>query len=478
MIKSIISTGGFNITSQVVVFSVEIFIARILSPSDFGAFALALIAVELISVLSLKSLAVSFVQNKSSTSLDLCSIACTVVVLSFILSMVSYYFFYLYAPFFDAESIYNSYEILVWTAPILTAEYIYRTALLKKEKYWQTGASELISVVIYAASLFTLASIGLGIYSLLYSFMIRQAAKLVMVIWLCGKEYRLLAGFDYKVISKHSRMSIAMSLQSVFLFSTANIDKYFVSLAGGTSGVGLYTRALKLLKMPLNQIVRNVSSVLFVEFSKKQDDRLFLRDTFLTTISALAFLFLPIAFVVFFYSDLIVTTIYGEKWIAMSEILKILVFGVIISSISIVVGDLLKSQKIVYRELFSNILSLISLVLLSLVLYQKYSIFGVAWAYVFSQTFFLILQLIFLNTVVPIRISTYAATLVKPVLVTLIFYISSMFMINVVTEKMAFLITILVSFMFCMFFSLQYKRDPIVFGKKVMRFLNEKNRYI
>ncbi|WP_214655691.1 polysaccharide biosynthesis C-terminal domain-containing protein, partial [Vibrio anguillarum] len=84
--------------------------------------------------------------------------------------------------------------------------------------------------------------------------------------------------------------------------------------------------------------------------------------------------------------------IYGESWQAMAPILDVVTWGAALTSISIVIGDLLKSRGIVYRELVSNVICLLVLLVLSLALYDKLKLVGIAWAFVASQLVFLILQ--------------------------------------------------------------------------------------
>lgn len=471
MLKSIVSTGGFNLVSQLLIFIVEIFIARILLPSDFGAFALALIVVELFSVIALKSFAMSFVQSKSASELDLSSIALLTTIISICCAGLSYLLVRKIALYWGGELFISSYSILVWILPFLTLEYIYRLALMKRRRYWQVAASELISVVVYAIIAIVLSLNEFGFYSLIYAFMSRQIIKLSIVLFLAKYEYKLLPGFRCSSIVKHSRMSIAMTIQSLFLFSTSNTDRYFVTLAGGVAGVGLYTRALKLLQMPLNQIVRNVSSVLYVEFSNKQDDKTFLLNTFITTTSILASLFIPASTLVVIYADLIVSTVYGENWIEMVPILRVLIVGAVISSMSIIAGDLLKSQGIVYREIISNIFALFILVVVSLLLYESFSVVGVAVAFVCGQLAFLLCQILFLFKILKVSPFIYLKAYLLPVFVSIVIYCCCSLLLVYFSRAGSFFIVLLFVVMALTSSVLLFKKNPVNFKQKIMKFI-------
>ncbi|MGF1760319.1 oligosaccharide flippase family protein [Photobacterium sagamiensis] len=440
MLKNILSTSIFNIGSQALIFIAEILVARMLMPSDFGAFALALIVVELFSMLSMKSYAMAFVQSETTTDHDLSSIVIVSMLLSIFYVFVSIIFIEPISRFWGGVTFAQSYSVLVWALPVITLEYIYRLALLKKDCFWQMGAAEFASVVLYSVIVTILALLDFGFYSLLYAYLARQVIKLLIVLSISVRNYNLLSGFYVSSIYKLSRMSFAMTLQSIFLFSTSNTDRYFVNLSGGAASIGLYTRALKVLQMPLNLVVRNVSTILYVEFSKKQNDQQFLSDTFRITTFILALIFIPASTILVVYSDVLVSLVYGEKWLAMVPILKVLVVGAVISSLSIIVGDLLKSQGVVYREIISNSLALFVLVQLSYVLYETYGVTGIAYSFVFSQIVFVSSQLIFLSKIINLNIIDYFKVFIAPVTLSLLVYCFSALLLQLFSRLGSLLI--------------------------------------
>lgn len=440
MLKSILSTGAFNISSQLLIFCVEIMIARLLMPSDFGAFALALIIVDLFSVLSVKSYAMAFIQNKVSTDRDLSSIAAFCFALSLIYVGGSLLLIEPLSLLWGGEAFSLSYSIMVFALPIITLEYIYRNALMKKECFWQVGAAELASVIAYVIVVSLLAFKGYGFYSLIYAYLLRQAVKFIIILMLASKSYQIFSSLHINSIIKLGRMSFAMTLQSLFLFSTSNTDRYFINLSSGAAGVGLYTRALKLLQMPLNQIVRNVSSVLYVEFSKKQNDTDYLTKTFLLTTSILAMLFIPASTLLVIYSDLVVHIIYGDKWLAMVPILQVLVIGAVISSFSIIIGDLLKSQGIVYREIISNALAFTVLVILSFLLHESHAAVGIAYAFVFSQLMFISCQVGFISKAINLKVTNYLKAFFMPLVASVIIYLTNSLLLNYISRELALVI--------------------------------------
>ncbi|MDA0127936.1 oligosaccharide flippase family protein, partial [Vibrio sp. MarTm2] len=442
MLKSIFSTGSFNLASQLTIFCVEVLIARFLVPADFGAFVLALMVVEFLGVLAFKSYAVSFVQNSDAIDRDLNSIIIFLLVLSILLVVVADLSSNVLASYFGSELFFSAFKVMIFVLPIMTIEYLFRLALMKKQCFWQVGSAELTSVLIYSICAMILAINGFGYLSLVYSFCIRHIVKLLIIVFHVLRKYDLNIELQLDVLKKHLRMSLAMTVQSIFLFSTSNTDRYFVTLAAGASGVGLYSRALKLVQVPLNQIVRSVSSVLFVEFSAMQNDKKRVFQILYLTTTLLCLLFFPFTVIVIVYAELIVSLVYGSNWIQMVPLLQVLSIAATVSALSIVVGDLLKSQGVVYREIMSNAFSLLSLITCSLLLYNDYEVEGIAVSYVIAQMIFLISQVYVLSKVLNVGKLKYYRSLLIPTVISSVVGVFCYIILMFFSELVSFLITI------------------------------------
>uniref|UniRef100_UPI004048A0FB oligosaccharide flippase family protein n=1 Tax=Vibrio anguillarum TaxID=55601 RepID=UPI004048A0FB len=441
LLRNIFSTGIFNIGSQLLIFGVEIIVARLLLPEDFGIYAISLIVVELFSMFSLKSMAIPFVQYSESNDKDLFAIAILVLILGIFFSITTVSAVNILAQFIGHYLV-SGYIILGWLIPVLSLEYVYRMAMMKKEMYWKVGAAELYSVVIYVIVLYILASNGFGYQSLLLAYATRCVFKLIIVIMSVKNVYYLFPSLEINRINKYMRMALGMTFQGMFLYSTANTDKYFANLASGVSGVGIYSRALKLVQMPLNQISRNVSSVLFVEFSRLQNDIDSVKIMYEKVLIVLCSIFFSFSAFIYAFSDKLVMWIYGESWQAMAPILDVVTWGAALTSISIVIGDLLKSRGIVYRELVSNVICLLVLLVLSLALYDKLKLVGIAWAFVASQLVFLILQASIVARILNITLLRNIVVFITPLLFSVIIYFYSIILRETVGDGNAFVLVV------------------------------------
>lgn len=441
MLKNIISTSAFSSLSQVIILIVEIAIARLLLPEDFGVFAISLIIVELSSLASMRSLAISYVQRKITPDIYLSSIAFVSLSISLFWAAIITISAEQITTTLNNSALVEILPIHAIAIPIITLEYIYRMAALKKNLFFFSGLAELISVLVYAIFVYALSSAGYGVLSLVYAYLIRQSLKLVLITLGVERKISILAGISFKSIKKLTRMSLGITLQGGFLFLTANTDKFFVNLAGGASGVGLYTRALKLLQMPLNQAARSISSVLFVEFSKSQNNKTHLKKLFTTASALIALFFLPACTIATYHAREIILIIYGENWIGMELIFQVVSIGATITSLSIIVGDLLKSQGIIYRELSSNFISFIFLLVSGFLIYPEYGIIGISWAFVLSQAIFLVLQIRILTKTIGLEWVEYLKIYIPALITCIILVLAASFIDSKTNEITSLAIT-------------------------------------
>ncbi|HAS3585105.1 TPA: oligosaccharide flippase family protein [Vibrio cholerae] len=442
VLRNILTSGSFNISAQLIIFAVEIAVARILMPDDFGLYAITIMTLELFAMFSFKSMAVAFVQSLDSNEQDLFAIAFFVFILSVIMCLILILFSS------NVESLFNKYflsnnTLIVWIIPILSLEYVYRMAMMKKQMYWEVGFAELLSVVVYSISVYMLSINEYGYNSLLIAYSLRCLSKFIIVIFKVRTVYSLLPELEFYRVLKYFKMTLGMTFQGVFLYSTSNADKYFANLVAGSNGLGIYSRAMKLVQMPLNQISRNISAVLFVEFSKIQSDLVLVKRLYEKTIFYLCLVFFIFSAFLSSFSESIVIFIYGEKWQGMASVLNVLVHGAVCTSISIILGDLLKSRGIVYRELLSNVICFLSMLIILIVVSDKFNLVGVAWAFVISQFIFLVAQSSIVANIINVSIIRNVSLFLIPFVISLFFYLYAAFLKSTYNDIDALVIFIL-----------------------------------
>ncbi|WP_419836077.1 oligosaccharide flippase family protein [Endozoicomonas atrinae] len=167
------------------------------------------------------------------------------------------------------------------------------------------------------------------------------------------------------------------------------------------------------------------TKVLPTLFEQLQDNQRYLVNTFMTASGILALLFIPASSILIVYSENIINIIYGEKWLAMVPLFQMLIFGAIVSAMSVIVGDLIKSQGVIYKEIASNITALIILISFSVWLYPIYGVLGVAVSYALGQVTLLLCQIYILSRLINMNYFYYFRIYLFPLFLSVIFVLVS-----------------------------------------------------
>ena len=108
-----------------------------------------------------------------------------------------------------------------------------------------------------------------------------------------------------------------------YIFS--NFDKGIIGKILGIEELGLYTRAYFLATIPVSHIFNAISPVVLNAFRQAMDDPIRLRNAFFNCFVVYCGMALGICAVLFVFASSIISFLYGERWLPIVPIFKILV---------------------------------------------------------------------------------------------------------------------------------------------------------
>jgi len=176
-----------------------------------------------------------------------------------------------------------------------------------------------------------------------------------------------LAGFGVKVA--------AANLSS---WTISNLDIALIGRAFGVASLGLYSRALNLLNMPMNMVTACFQGVLFAACSRLQADRARLRRIHLETGTAVALVCMPVFGAAAAIPDTLILGIYGPAWAASIPLVTPLALAVLTNALLAIHGPVLMAADRVGTEL-RNQLATIVLFVPALAMAVRYSLAATAW---------------------------------------------------------------------------------------------------
>jgi len=169
-------------------------------------------------------------------------------------------------------------------------------------------------------------------------------------------------------------------LVSMAAFIYTRTDQIMIKHLVGNEAVGSYTAAIRVSELfyfiPLLITQSVFPKIIELKERSKKEYFGFLEKLY----KLLIWIAIPVSIGLFVFSDLIVSILYGEKFIESSHILSILAFGIILNSIGVVSTKILYAEHYEKKYLYRSILGVIVNIGLNFWLINLYGANGAAMA--------------------------------------------------------------------------------------------------
>ncbi|WP_185817029.1 lipopolysaccharide biosynthesis protein [Hymenobacter metallilatus] len=231
------------------------------------------------------------------------------------------------------------------------------------------------------------ATIGQGLLTTLLSYLAERHAVQPLFHW---ETYRPLVAYG-------SRMSAISFLE----FVTGSLDTLLIGRLLGAAALGIYSRGWMLIGLPVYLLTTSVSKVVFPSFSQVQADRPRLRAVYLSSITLIAALVIPICAGAAVAAPEIVRVMLGPDWGAAVPILRVVCAAFGMSMVTMFAGVVCDATATLTPKLWLN---LFYAVLLTGLFYglSRYGLLGVAAAVVAGEVIRTVLYLLLMRRVLAV----------------------------------------------------------------------------
>lgn len=310
---------------QVIQFAIQIVLARLLAPHQFGTIAIVMVFIKLAQVFIQNSFNMALIQKKNADDLDFSSI----FFLSIGVSIAFYLIIYNLAPLIS-----NFYEdsILVPVLRILSIILLFgsinmvqNTYLVKHLRFKKLFKSSLSSMLISGIMGIIAAYNGLGIWALVIQQLINQIL-LTLFMWFTVKwrpclrfsftRVRGLFSFGWKFLASSLLNNFFMNVRTLI------IGRFF-----SAATLGFYNRGEQIPNLLVYNIDGSIQSVMFSTLSAHQDDRKRIREMMRRTIVSSTFLIFPMMIGLAAVAENLVIVLLTEKWLRAIPFLQIFCFS-------------------------------------------------------------------------------------------------------------------------------------------------------
>lgn len=360
---------------KIIVLITTAILARLLAKSDFGLVAVAVVAINYLSVLKDLGLGVALIQRKG----DVQEAANTVFTINLFLGLALTAIVIPLAPFVAAY--FHDPQVtpvLRWMGASFIVNAlgsVHTNWLVRDLDYRRKLVPELGGALTKGVISIGMAYLGYGVWSLVFGQIAGALASLILV-WII-LPWRPRFVIDRNVAGSLMKFGASVTLIDIITQITDNIDYVIVGRFFGLVPLSIYTLAYRLPEMLLIGNLWVMGGVVFPAFSSIQDRPDDLRRGFLASVRVVELFAVPICLGLLIAADPIVRVVFGDQWLEAIPVLRVLAIYAWVYSLGYHVGGFYKA---IGRPDILLRLSLLTLVIIlpCLLLGARFGLIGVA----------------------------------------------------------------------------------------------------
>ncbi len=316
-------------------------LARLLTPKDFGLFALALLIMNLFDWVKDLGVGGALVQSPRSwnriapTGLTL-SVGFGVLAGGILAGTAG-----VVAGALNHPELAPLIRVLAVGLTISSLSAIPLARLTRSLDFRRRIVPDFLGATVKAAVAIGLAATGLGVWSLVYG----QISAVIVITLLYWRVARTSFRFELNTREARQLISFGLPVTAVALLAYAiyNVDYLAIGLRLGDDQLGLYTLAYRLPELAVLNLCVVVSEVLFSSLSRLQHSRATLAEHYLRVVTAVMALTAPLGVALAVAAPATVETLYGPAYSGAAGALAVLALYTVLYSASFHTGDIYKA---------------------------------------------------------------------------------------------------------------------------------------
>lgn len=367
-----------QIIKQVMQFGINVALAHLLLPADFGLVAMASVFMNLALIIADMGVSSALIQRKDVTEAHWSSAFWLNIVFGTALTT----FFCLSSPliagFYGHPELSPIFFVLSFNFFISSFTIVQQSRLTRDMEFYALMIRDILAVFLAGAVAIFLAFKGWGVWSLVMQMLVSTTIN-NLLLW-GSSSWR--PGFVFSIPALRDFFGFSASLTGfqVVNYFARNLDQLLIGKFLGSEVLGYYSLAYKLMMLPLQNISWVFSKVMFPALSKVQDEYERLQRAYIRMLRSISILTFPLMTLLFILAPQMIRVIYGDKWSAVIDLVRVLCFCGMFQSLGTMSGLIYQSVGKTNLQLKMGILNT-TIVLLTLLFCIQYGLYAVTVGY-------------------------------------------------------------------------------------------------
>lgn len=347
-----------NLINQGSSFIISIFLARLLTPADFGLLGMAVVFIGFSEAFIDFGFSNALIQKKNTTAEQFSTVFYLNLSIGALLTTIMFFSSGFIAEFYKNSKLINIVQVLSVLFIISSFNLVQKAQLTRKLRFDILTKTDIVSSAISGTVGVIMAFAGFGVWSLV-SKNILGALLRVIIIWNYS-DWRPQRYFNLRSIKEHANYGYKMFLSGFLNNIYSKVDVLIIGKFFSATSLGLYYRAQSFHQLIVRYTSSSLSKVLFPVYSEIQNDVVRVKEITSKLLNLLSFIIFGLTGLIYLCGEDLIVLLFGSKWIPAVPYFKILIlcaFSYPVSSVLVtVISGLGNSRAFLKAEIVKKIL--------------------------------------------------------------------------------------------------------------------------
>lgn len=419
---------------KVISLLVQIILARLLLPSDYGSIAIVLVMISLFDILLNDGFCNALIQKEHVDESDFNSVFMFNIAVSIFLYCIIFFISNNIGVFFGDDSLpalirFLGMVLIISAVNSVQKAYVQRHLLFKKYFFATIGANIFSGIVGISA-----AYKGLGVWALAYQYVTSVVINAIIISFQINWKPKM-----YISITKIEKMfsfGFPMILSALSYTFKDNVRQLVIGKCFSSYDLGVYNQGLRFPSLLVSDMIASLGQVIFPILSREQCNKKNIKEMTRKAIACSSFVFLPIIIGLYAMSDNFIVVLLTDKWLDSVIYLRIMCIAFLNRSFSMIAMKCILALGKSKENFFHDVVVTISTVLCIFVsVFYFNSIELVAWSYVMVAFIDTIIFVYYLNKFINYKILEMCTDYVPSFLLSVIAFVFAYFVGNSIGMK-------------------------------------------
>ena len=417
--RAVIWRSGSQLVAQLVQWGSTFMVIRILSPRDYGLFAMTQVVLVLLNMANGYGLASALIQQRDVTRRQIGQLFGMLLVLNLGLGLAQALLAPLAAAYYRQPIVADLLRVqalLYVTTPFIALPY----ALLSRGLEFRRQATANIAASLAgAATALAGALAGWGVWTLVAAPLMLFTVRATMMMRAAVRESGWLRPvFDFRGAGALARFGGVMATAQLFWFVQSQADIFIAGRVFTAHALGLYSTALLLTQIFVSKVMPPLNEVAFSAYARLHGDAGDMAHAFVRALRIVMAAALPCYLGLAATAEPLVAVVLGGKWVEMAPVVRLLALAMPFMTLQVLLApacDARGRPGVGVRNGATGAVLLVAGFLLGV----GHGPIGLAWAWLAAYPLYLAASLWRSLPVIGVRVAALAGAVAPPALAAL-----------------------------------------------------------